>query len=114
MWSQVAAYVTSCDRCQRDKASNKRLIGLLQPLEVPSEPWEHVSLDFIMSLPPSGGLDAILVVVDKLSKSIVLIPTQTTVSAKETARLYYNYVCCRHGLARKVMSDRDVRFTGKF
>jgi predicted aspartyl protease/transposase InsO family protein len=114
MRSQVAAYVTSCDRCQRDKASNQRPIGLLQPLEVPSEPWEHVSLDFIMSLPPSGGFDAILVVVDKLSKSMVLIPTQTTVSAKETARLYFNYVYCRHGLARKVISDRDVRFTGKF
>jgi Integrase zinc binding domain len=114
MRSQVAAYVTSCDRCQRDKASNQKSIGLLQPLEVPSEPWEHVSLDFIMSLPPSGGFDAILVVVDKLSKSMVLIPTQTTVSAKETARLYFNHVYCRHGLARKVISDRDVRFTGKF
>jgi hypothetical protein len=54
------------------------------------------------------------VVVDKLSKSIVLIPTQTTVSAKETARLYFNYVYCRHGLARKIISDRDVRSTGKF
>jgi Integrase zinc binding domain len=60
VWSgmqvQVAAYVGSCDRCQRDKASNQRPFGLLQPLEVPSEPWEHVSLDFIMSLPPPTAL----------------------------------------------------------
>jgi hypothetical protein len=52
--------------------------------------------------------------VDKLSKSTVLIRTQTTVSAKETARLCFNHVYCRHGLARKVISDRDVMFTGKF
>jgi Integrase zinc binding domain len=114
MRSQVEAHVNSCDRCQRDKASNQRPIGLRQPLKVPSEPWEHVFLEFIITLPPSGRFDATLVVVDKLSKSMVLIPTQTAVSAKEIARLHFNYVYCRHGLARKAISDRDVRFTGKF
>jgi hypothetical protein len=64
--------------------------------------------------PPSGGFDAILVVVDKMSKSIVLIPTHTVVTAKETAGLYVNHVYFRHGLARKFISDRDVRFTGAF
>jgi Integrase zinc binding domain len=38
MQGQVSAYVSSCDRCQRNKASNQRPVGLLQPLEVPSEP----------------------------------------------------------------------------
>jgi hypothetical protein len=73
-----------------------------------------VSLDFIMSLPPSHDHEAILVVVDKLSKVMVLIPTVLTVSAKEIARLYFNFVYCRHGLARKIVPDRDVRFTGSF
>jgi hypothetical protein len=45
---------------------------------------------------------------------MVLIPTVSTVSAKETARLYFNFVYCRHGLARKIVSDRYVRFTGSF
>jgi transposase InsO family protein len=114
MRGQVAAYVSSCDLCLRNKTRNQHPVGLLQPLEVPSEPWDHVSLDFIISLPPSNGHDAILVVVDKLSKAIVLIPTVSTVSAKETARLYFNFVYCRHGLSRKIVSDRDVRFTGRF
>jgi Integrase zinc binding domain len=111
MQAQVTAYVTTCDRCQRNKSPNQRPSGLLQPLEVPDEPWAHVSLDFVMALPPSNGFDAILVVVDKLSKSIVLVPTKTTVTAKETARLYFNKVDCRHGLPRKIISDRDARFT---
>jgi hypothetical protein len=68
----------------------------------------------MIALPASNGFDAILVVVDNLSKSIVLIPTKTTVTANETARLYCNYVYCRHGLARKILSDRDGRFTGAF
>jgi hypothetical protein len=67
-----------------------------------------------MALPPSGRFDAILVIVYKLSKSIVLVPTKTTVTAKETARLYFNHVYCRHGLARKIISDREVRFKGAF
>jgi hypothetical protein len=80
---------------------------------VPKEPWEHVSLDFIMTLPPSDGFDAILVVVDKLSKSMVLVPTVTTVT-KQTERLYFDMVYCRHGLACKIISYRDVRFTSAF
>jgi hypothetical protein len=72
-----------------------------------------VSLDFVMALPPSNGFEAILVV-DKLSKSIVLFPTKTTITAKETSRLYFKKVYCRHGLARKIISDCDVRFTGAF
>jgi hypothetical protein len=67
-----------------------------------------------MTLPRSDGFDAILVFVDKLSKSLALIPTLTTVTAKETARLYFDKVYCRHGLARKIISDRDMRFTGAF
>jgi hypothetical protein len=114
MNAQVTAYVSTCDRCERDKSSNQKPAGLLQPLEVPGEPWAHVSMDFVMALPPSGGVGAILVVVDKLSKSIVLIPTHTSVTVKNTARLYFKHVYCRHGLARKFISDRDVRFTGSF
>jgi hypothetical protein len=62
--------------------------------------------------PPSDGFDAILVALDKLSKSMVLIPTMTTVIARETARIYFDKAYCRHGLARKIISDKDVRFTG--
>jgi hypothetical protein len=88
MHAQLAAYVSTCDRCQRNKASNQRPAGLLQPPEIPDEPLSHVSMDVVMALPLSSGFDAILVVIDKLSKSIVIIPNHTTVIAKKTARLY--------------------------
>jgi RNase H-like domain found in reverse transcriptase/Integrase zinc binding domain len=74
MHAQVTTDVTTCHRCQRDRSPNRRPSGLLQPLEVPDEPYARVFLDFVMALPPSNGFDAILVVVNKLSRSIVLTP----------------------------------------
>jgi Integrase zinc binding domain len=109
---QFTAYVNSCDQCQRNKSSSRAAAGVLQPLEVPKKPWEHLPIDFIVALPPSDGFDAILVVVD--NKAMVLVPTVTTVTAKESASLYVDKVYCRHGLARKIISDRDVHFTGAF
>ncbi|GJP74691.1 hypothetical protein CLOP_g5239 [Closterium sp. NIES-67] len=51
----VQKFVTSCDTCQRMKSSKQKNAGLLQPLPVPEQPWQVVSLDFITGyhLPPA-------------------------------------------------------------
>jgi transposase InsO family protein len=111
----IAEYIRSCDRYQRNKPTPSKPIGLLQPLEVPSRNWESMTMDFIMDLPKSkAGHDAILVVVDKLSKAMTLIPTNSTVSAQQVAQLFLKDAYRLHGLPFKIISDSDVRFTGKF
>ncbi len=111
----VKTYVNTCDVCQRSKASTTRIAGLLQPLEIPEKKWECVSLDFITGLTPTKqGHDAILVCVDKLSKMAHFIATVTTVTAEETSRLFIDFVYKHHGLPRKLISDRDTRFTSRF
>jgi Integrase zinc binding domain len=81
MNKDIAEHIRSCDRCQRNMPSKP--IGLLQPLDVPSRNWEHVTMDFIMDLPQSkAGHDAILVV-DKLSKAMTLIPSKSIVSSQQ-------------------------------
>ncbi|CAI7933648.1 unnamed protein product, partial [Closterium sp. NIES-54] len=47
MANDVQKFVTSCDTCQRMKSSKQKKAGLLQPLPVPEQPWQVVSLDFI-------------------------------------------------------------------
>jgi Integrase zinc binding domain len=50
-YSDLKAYVKSCDSCQRNKTSNKKPIGLLKPLEIPTERVEQVSMGFITTFP---------------------------------------------------------------
>jgi hypothetical protein len=111
----IKDYVRSCDECQRAKADKRKPAGLLQPLEVAEEPWQHTSMDFIVCLPKSTqGNDAAMVVVDRHSKQVVLAATTTDADAPGTARLYHKEVYKRHGLQESIVSDRDPKFTSRF
>jgi hypothetical protein len=65
----VAKYVAACGVCQRVKAEHKRPGGLLKPLEILEWKWEHITMDFVVSLPRSPkGQNAIwLLWIDSLS-----------------------------------------------
>ena len=113
--TEVKAYVSSCLACQRNKPSNAVPAGLLQPLEIPDNPWDCVSMDFVVQLPRTArGFDAIFVVVDKLTKYAHFIPTTTDVTADTTARLFFDNIFTYHGLPIKIVSDRDAKFTSNF
>ena len=111
----VRDYVTSCPSCIANKASNRRPLGLLQPLPIPERKWEQVTIDLITQLPKSkAGHDAILTCVDKLTKMIHLVPTVTTATSPDVARLFFDNVVRLHGLPSSIVSDRDPRFTSQF
>ena len=115
MNNDVRNYVKSCDSCQRIKASQQVPAGLLQPLPIPQQPWDQVSMDFIVQLPVTkAGFDAIVVFVDTFSKMVHLAPTKTTASAPDTARIFFDQVVKLHGLPKSIVSDRDAKFTSKF
>ncbi|CAI7854106.1 unnamed protein product [Closterium sp. NIES-54] len=115
MAADVQQFVTSCDTCQRMKSSKQKKTGLLQPLLVPEQPWQVVSLDFITGLPStSRGHDSILVVIDKFCKMGHFIPTNATATAEATARLFFDRIITIHGIPATLISDRDPKFTSKF
>ncbi|GMF43882.1 unnamed protein product [Phytophthora fragariaefolia] len=87
--------------------------GKLQPTPLPEACWDVVFTDFITHLPVSDGFDAIMVVVDKLSKRPVYIPTHTTATAEDTAKLFFNSVIRHYGIPSTI-SDSDPTFTSKF
>jgi hypothetical protein len=73
-----------------------------------------MTVDFIVELPEAHGFDAVMNVVDTLSKRAHFIPTNTTINAEGAARLYLTHVWKLHGLPRKVVSDRGSQFVAAF
>lgn len=111
----VREYVRTCPRCITAKAANQKPIGLLQPLPIPTKKYECVTMDFVSHLGKTkAGYDSVLVVVDKLTKTLSLLPTTTEVTAPQAAQLFFNGVVRYHGLPRVIISDRDPRFTSGF
>ncbi|HEV7737121.1 MAG TPA: hypothetical protein VGO47_07095, partial [Chlamydiales bacterium] len=60
----------------------------MHPLPIPTQRWDQISVDFIVELPEAHGYDAIMNVVDTLSKRAHFILTYTTLTAEGAARLY--------------------------
>ena len=119
MIEDVKRYCAECDSCQRVKAVRQKPQGELHPLEIPGRRWESVSMDLITDLPvtrqttsKAGGMDSIVVFVDRLSKMVHLVATTKTVNGIGLAYLYQNYVVRHHGFPVSIVSDRDVRFKG--
>ncbi|SNX87990.1 related to pol protein [Melanopsichium pennsylvanicum] len=110
MAAWVADYVASCPVCARYKTPRHKPYGLLQPLSTPERPWGSISLDFIEGLPSSSGFDSILVVVDRLSKLAVVMPTHKTATSKDTVELLQAHVFKRFGVPEHIVSDRGRQF----
>ena len=69
-------------------------------------------MDFITHLPKTRyGFDALLVIVDYMTKMMVLRPTHNTATALDTIWIFMGAVVRVHGLPRVIVFDRDTCFT---
>ncbi|KAH0603597.1 uncharacterized protein H6S33_007256, partial [Morchella sextelata] len=114
MRNYIARYVRNCHTCQRSKPNTDGKLGVLRPLPIPEQPWQEVSMDFVTGLPESEGYDAIMVVVDRLTKMRHLLPCNTTVNSEDVTQLYLRNIWKLHGLPTHVTSGRGTQFTDKF
>ena len=115
MAADVKQYCDSCPVCQVSKPSTQRKAGLLKPLPVPERKWQHITMDFLVGLPVSKvGHDACLVVVDRLTKMVRLIPTTATATAVDIAQLVCEHVFKHYGMPEVILTDRDPKFTSAF
>jgi hypothetical protein len=110
----VHQFVTSCLTCQQAKPDRSKLPGLLQPLEVPTQAWQIISLDLVEGLPMSGHANCILVVIDSFTKYGHFLLLHHPFTAASVAKLFMNNVYRLHGLPSAIVLDRDRIFTSKF
>jgi transposase InsO family protein len=71
-------------------------------------------MDFVTGLPESEGYDAIMVVVDRLTKMRYFLSCNTTINSEDVAQLYLRNTWKLHGLPTHVTSDRGMQFIAKF
>ena len=116
--TMVSDTKTLCESCMTwkwSKPSNQKPYGLLNPLPVPSQPWEAIGIDFVGPLLESKNweraFDSITVVICLLTAMVHLIPSQITYTARQIAKLMFEEIYKLHGLPNHIISDRDVLFT---
>ena len=115
MATDIRTFILECPVCQIEKGEHQLQRGELQPLPVPEKKWQEIMLDFVVKLPVTHkGHDSILVVVDRATKMCHLMPCCESISAHQTACLYWENVGKLHGLPQSLNSDRDRRFESGF
>jgi hypothetical protein len=93
MKKEIAEYIAICMESQKVKTEHRNPTGLLQPLPIPEWKWEVVTMDFITGLPRTDKQhDAIMAVVDKLTKDAHFILLKTTHKATNVADIFMKEV----------------------
>ena len=60
MRDDIKAHIRICEVCQQQKVEQLSPAGLLQPLPIPNQVWEDISMDFIDGLPVSQGKSIVM------------------------------------------------------
>ena len=68
--------------CQAEKGSHQLPGGKLQPLEIPTQKWDQVVIDFVTDLPENEGKDSVLIVIDKATKMVYFIPCTKSITGR--------------------------------
>ncbi|MBW0538928.1 hypothetical protein O181_078643 [Austropuccinia psidii MF-1] len=78
-------------------------------------PWEVVHMDWVTALPPSGdkSYNSFLVILDKYSKTPILLTCHKDYTAMDTALLIWSRVISCTGLFKNIISYRDPKFTSE-
>jgi hypothetical protein len=100
--TDVQRFLVECLVFQKNKVETIKTPGILQPLAIPSQRREEVSMDFITGLPKSEGKSVIMVIVDRLTKYT------------HFCALSHPLIQNLHGIPKIIVSDRDPIFTGHF
>jgi len=111
MRDTIKQYVKNCDTCQRTKVVRHAPYGLMKPKEAPNRPWKSISMDFIRDLPKSEENDAILIVIERLTKMPHFLPSNKEINARQFSELFVREIFRLHGLLSDIITDRGSLFT---
>jgi hypothetical protein len=105
MVMDINRYVRNCNNCRRSTIPQDKTLGLLKPLPIPERPWQYISIDFYKLPPDRNRYDIVIILVDRFSKRLFLIPCHKNIDAKEAARLYIHYIYQIYGPLDTIILD---------
>ncbi|MBW0548958.1 hypothetical protein O181_088673 [Austropuccinia psidii MF-1] len=114
-WEQeLSEYIDICERCQKANRKHGKKYGLLQHIEEPKHPWETINMDWVAGLVVGSkeNYNACLIMVDRCSKSMRLLPCHKEDTAMDTA--LWNNIISTCGVPMIIIGDRDPKFTSGF
>ena len=106
MYSDVYHYCRGCPTCASYNGSGRRHQPPLKPLPV-GAPFERLGIDIMEMLLTPAGNRYVAVMIGYLTKWVeaCAIPDQ---SSETLARALVDYVICRHGVPKELLSDRGA------
>ena len=106
-------YVAGCQVCHRVKAPKHAKYGTNMLIELPSRPWEGLTMDFITDQPESAALSytGIAVIIDRLTKYVIYLPCRKVIDSPELARLFFEHIIFKHSIPDHVITDLGMQFT---
>ena len=113
----VKNYVKGCATCQMTKSHTNKLKIPIFPIttERNSTPFETITVNLIVDLPHANDYDSILTITNhNCTKAALFLPCNQTIDAPGITQLYAQHMFPHYGVPKKVISDRDPRFTATF
>ena len=93
----VRKYIRSCTTCTISKLTIKKQ-GLYTLLPTPSQPWESISMDYMLGLPfTKHGNDFVFVVVEKFSKMAIMVACKKNITVEAIAKTFFERVWVHFG-----------------
>jgi hypothetical protein len=105
----VEYWIKSCEKCGQQKPHEQQHIG--EMLNVPvGKPWDVIGMDILGPTEPTkNGNRYMLVFMDYFTKWPEVVALQS-VTSLNVATALINEVICRHGVPKKVITDRGGNF----
>src|SRR6266576_559544 len=113
-WDQTVKFIQRCDVCQRNKQPTQRPPGTAQMVQIPERPWQSICMDTFGPLPTSSGFKHALVVVDRFSSSVRIVPLKDKFTAREICDALLSKIYCYYGTPQEIITDRGPQFVSQF
>ena len=112
MTADVKKYVATCYICQLTTPGRYKQAGMLQAMEIPpsNEKLQHWVGDYMVKLPRTKeGYDSILVLVDRVTRYVLLVACAHTCTAADLSRILQDSIGI-YG-PKTLIFDKDSRIT---